>query len=278
MLSWREAGKAGAMPYVSNEGVRIWYEVAGSGPPLLLLHCNPFDHRVWLYQIAAYSDRFRVIAPDLRGYGRTDKVIDPYGLDDLAADILAVIEVEQARDIVLVGVSIWAVLTLKLGHDRPDLFRALVAVGASAPAKDRGPDDPRVRGYRELGAKGYYRRHMEETVSPGFAASAIGRYMLDMFAASTGDLEGEAIVKILQARAPVDLTPLLPAIHRPLLVVNGVFDAALREGRRTAALVPAARHVTLADAGHACCMENPVGFNAAMDAFLDEHCLVPFRF
>jgi pimeloyl-ACP methyl ester carboxylesterase len=266
------------MPYVTNDGVRIWYEVAGEGPPLVLLHCNPFDHRVWLYQIAAFSDRFRVIAPDLRGYGRTDKVVDAYSLDDLVADVLTVIEVEQAKDVILAGVSIGAVLVLKLGHDRPDLFRALIAVGASAPAKDRGPNDPRVRGLREEGIAGYYRRFMEETVSPGFVASPIGRYMLDLFAANAGNLEPEAIVKILQARAPVDLAPLLPAIRRPLLVVNGEFDNALPEGRRTAALVPGARHVTLANAGHACCMEDPVGFNAAMDSFLNEHCLVPFRF
>jgi pimeloyl-ACP methyl ester carboxylesterase len=263
--------EAGAMAYVTNKGVRTWYEVAGAGPPLLLLHCNPFDHRTWLYQMAAFSDRFRIIAPDLRGYGRTDKVVEPYSLDDVAADVMAVIEAEQAKDIVLAGVSIGAVLVLKLGHDRPDLFRALITVGASAPAKDRGPNDPRVRGYREQGIEGYYRRHMEETVSPGFAASPMGRHILDMFAANAPNLEAEAIVKMLQARAPADLIPLLPAIARPLLVINGEFDSALTEGRRAASLVPGARHVVLPNTGHACCLEDPAAFNAAMESFLVEH-------
>jgi pimeloyl-ACP methyl ester carboxylesterase len=242
---------------------------------MLLIHCNPFDHRTWLYQIGWFSQWFRVIAPDLRGYGRTDKVTDAYRLDDLAADMLGVIEAEGARDIVLAGVSIGAVLTMKLGHERPDLFRALIAVGASAPAKDRGPNDPRVRAYREQGIAGFYRRHMEDTVSRGFAQSAMGRYLLDMFETNSGNLEAEAIVKILQARAPEDLIPILPQIRRPMLIINGEFDSARQEGERAATLVPGAVHRLLPNTGHACCLEDPAGFNSFVMEFLRANALLP---
>ena len=40
------------MPYSTHNGVRSYYEVTGEGPPMVLLHCNPFDHRVWAYQIS----------------------------------------------------------------------------------------------------------------------------------------------------------------------------------------------------------------------------------
>ena len=43
------------MPYCSVNGNRIYYEVSGEGFPLLLIHANPFDHRLWLYQIASFS-------------------------------------------------------------------------------------------------------------------------------------------------------------------------------------------------------------------------------
>ena len=263
------------MPYVVTRGVRTFYDVAGDGPAMLLLHCNPFDHRALMYQSAWFSQWFRVVSPDLRGYGRTDKVTKPYSLDDLTADVLGVIDAERLRDIVLCGVSIGAVLTLKLGHEQPDLFRALIAVGASAPAKERGPNDPRVRGYREQGIAGYYRRHMEETVSTSFAASERGKYFLDMFATNAAQLDPEAIVKMLQARAPADLLPILSEIRLPTLFINGEFDSALTEGRRAAALVPGARHAMLPGTGHACCLEDPASFNACVTQFLECCAILP---
>lgn len=258
------------MPYVTTNGIRSFYDVVGDGPPMLLIHCNPFDHRSWLYQAAWFSNRYRVIIPDLRGYGRSDKVTDAYSLDDLANDMLGVIEAEKAREIVLIGCSIGAILTFKLGHERPDLFRALVAVGASAPAKDRGPNDPRVRAYREQGISGYYRPHMADTISEGFAKSPMGQHFLDMFEENAGALEAEAIVKILQARAPVDFIPVLPQIRLPTLIINGEFDSARREGERAATLIPGARHKLILNAGHACQMEEPASFNAAVSAFLKD--------
>ena len=71
------------MPYCTQNGVRTYYEVAGEGPPLVMLHANPCDHRMWMYQIAQFSRRFRVIATDMRGYGRTDKPEEAYGFDEL---------------------------------------------------------------------------------------------------------------------------------------------------------------------------------------------------
>jgi 3-oxoadipate enol-lactonase len=263
------------MPYLTTKGVRTYYEVAGEGPPLLLLHCNPFDHDVFLYQIAHFSTWFRVVAPDLRGYGRTDKVTTPYKLADLCDDVLGLIEKEKLQGCVLMGVSIGAVLVLKLGHDRPDLFKALIAVGASAPNKDRGPNDPTVKAYREEPLEKSYRRHMENTVSKGFAATPRGKYLLDMFDERRPRLEPEGIVKLLQARAPEDLVPLLPHIGLPMLVINGEHDNALKEGRRTASLVPGAVHRMLPDTGHACCMEDPAGFDAFVVEFLKNHGLLP---
>ena len=116
---------------------------------------------------------------------------------------------------------------------------------------------------------------MEDTVSKGFATSERGRHLLDMFETNAPNLEPEAIVKMLQARAPVDLLPILPDIRKPLLVVNGEFDSAVNEGRRVASLVPGAEHHMLPGAGHACCLEDPAAFNARAMAFLSKYGLLP---
>ena len=61
------------MPFASNKGVRIHYEIHGDGPPMVLVHANPFDHRLFTYQIASFAPYFRLVALDIRGYGRSDK-------------------------------------------------------------------------------------------------------------------------------------------------------------------------------------------------------------
>ncbi len=56
------------MPVSRANGVDIYYEVAGRGPAMVLIHAIPFDHSLWLYQQARFSTFFRVISVDLRGF------------------------------------------------------------------------------------------------------------------------------------------------------------------------------------------------------------------
>jgi len=57
------------MPYSRSNGTDIWYEVAGDGPALVLVHANPFDHDLWLYQTAHFSTWFKVIGIDIPAMG-----------------------------------------------------------------------------------------------------------------------------------------------------------------------------------------------------------------
>lgn len=75
------------MPYSKSNSVDIWYEVNGAGPPMVLEHANPFDHNLWLYQIAHFSKWFRVLSIDLRGYGRSGKITPPFTLEDMCDDV-----------------------------------------------------------------------------------------------------------------------------------------------------------------------------------------------
>src|SRR5207247_9283899 len=85
------------MAYCSVNKIRIYYEVSGVGFPLLLIHANAFDHRLWLYQIASFSTFFKVIAVDERGYGHADKPTSHTGLAMLAEDRQAVGGQEEHR-------------------------------------------------------------------------------------------------------------------------------------------------------------------------------------
>jgi len=61
------------MSYSARNGVKTYYEVSGDGYPLVLVHANPFDRRLWMYQVAHFSTFLEVINIDLRGYGYSDE-------------------------------------------------------------------------------------------------------------------------------------------------------------------------------------------------------------
>ena len=128
-----------------NGGVRIAYEVIGSGPPLVLVHANPFDRRMWLYQVAQYAPAFRTIAIDLRGYGESDKPNGTFTLRDMADDVVAVCRREHVARATFMGASVGASIALLIALENVDLVNALVLVGGGA--RPAGVFPERIRGY-----------------------------------------------------------------------------------------------------------------------------------
>lgn len=260
------------MPYSRRNGVDIWYEVTGDGPALVLIHANPFDHDLWLYQNAHFSTWFRVIGIDIRGYGRSAKVTAPFTLKDMCDDVIGVMDELSIGSAVLMGCSVGSGTAILLGLDHPDRFRAIVLVGGNSGSSNRY--GKRVEGYRaDLGD--YHIKHMRELVSPAFAESRLGRHLLNMFVEREPRLSGNAIAQVFIAGNSTDSTARLPEMKVPTLVINGELDHSLKAGERTASLVPGAVHKVLPGTGHACCIEDPAGFDALVLDFLRERNLLP---
>jgi pimeloyl-ACP methyl ester carboxylesterase len=263
------------MPYVTRDSVRTHYVMAGEGPAFVFLHPLPFDHTVYRYQLAHFSTWFRCIAIDFRGFGRSDAVTTKYGLGDLCDDVLAVCAAEDVKEAVLLGTSIGSKAVLQLGLDRPDLFKAVIAVGAgNKPAKDHGR---RIEAYRTEGRDGFHPKHLASVVTNEFAASPLGAHLLGTMLERGRALgmTGEAMARSVGAAHDRDLRPRLPSMSVPLLVINGEHDNSRPGGTETAKLVPSARHEILADRGHACCLEDPAGFDALVIDFLTQHAMMP---
>src|SRR5947209_8114539 len=119
------------------DGVGIEYEITGEGRPVVLIHGFPDSGRLWRHQVPALAEAgFRVIVPDLRGYGRSDKPVDvdAYALQFLAADVLAVMGdagVERAH---VVGHDWGAAIAWGLGALAGDRVEHLVALSVGHPA------------------------------------------------------------------------------------------------------------------------------------------------
>ena len=168
------------MPYSSATGLRIYYEAYGDGPAMLLIHANPFNHNLWLYQIARFSARFRVIAPDIRNYGRSDRAARPFSLDDMADDMRGVLAAERVASAIIAGISVGSAIAMAIGLDHPEAANALILVGGASarPASY----DVRIAAYESGDLTRYQRRHIEECFAPGFAGTRLGGYLADLFA------------------------------------------------------------------------------------------------
>ncbi|HKY07372.1 MAG TPA: alpha/beta hydrolase, partial [Candidatus Binatia bacterium] len=105
----------------------------------------------------------------------------------------------------------------------------------------------------------------------------LGKYLLDTFVERDPWLSGESIGQIFRARGGLDMTPRLPTMKVPTLVINGEYDNSLAGGKKTASLIPGAVHKVLPKTGHACNIEDPATFDAFVIDFLRAHGLMPAR-
>jgi pimeloyl-ACP methyl ester carboxylesterase len=128
---------------IETGGVGIQYEVTGEGRPVVLLHGFPDSGRLWRHQVPALAQAgFRVIVPDMRGYGGSDKpsAVDAYGIRALAGDVLAVMSdagVERAH---IVGHDWGAAVSWGLAALASDRVDHLVVLSVGHPATFRaGP-------------------------------------------------------------------------------------------------------------------------------------------
>jgi pimeloyl-ACP methyl ester carboxylesterase len=263
------------MAYSTANGVKIYYELSGEGLPFLMIHANPFDHNLWMYQIAHFSTFFKVIGVDIRGYGRSDKSAAPFTLRDMAEDVLGVCRDEGVQEAIFGGVSVGSGIALLLGLEYPELCKALILVGGNSGGA--GSIDDRIHGYTETGVQKYHIQHLKELVAPGFPESKLGNYLLNNFVERDPWLSGECIAQIFRARGGTDMTPRLASMKVPTLVINGEYDNSLKAGQRTASLIPGAVHRILPKTGHACNIEDPAAFDGLVIEFLRARALMPAR-
>jgi pimeloyl-ACP methyl ester carboxylesterase len=266
------------MPVSRANGLDIFYETAGDGPPLVLIHALPFDHNLWLYQIERFSARFRTLAMDLRGFGRSAKPRAAFSLADMGRDVLGVLADEGGvSGAVVLGCSIGSKIALMLACDHPDIFKAAILVGGNS-----GPQpqfDHRIAAYRAHAKAGtlkdYHLAHLRHGVTAAFADGAMGRYLLAGFVERGHALDAECIAQVFLALTVSDLTLKLGLYRSPTLIVNGEHDSALPGGTRTASLIAHAEHMILPATGHCCFLEDPGGFNALVEDFLVRNNLWP---
>ncbi len=118
------------MPTAHVSGIDLHYEMAGDGEALLLIHALGSSCRDWELQIPAFSARYKVIAVDLRGHGRSGKPPGPYSIPLFAADIAGLLDTLKITSAHVVGLSLGGMVAFQLAVSWPDRVRSLVVVNA----------------------------------------------------------------------------------------------------------------------------------------------------
>src|SRR5206468_2019917 len=148
--------------------------------------------------------------------------------------------------------------------------RAMILVGGSC--KGSSNVLKRVAGFEEAtDLEAFLQGYIRELVAPEFPRTRHGRWVLELFTSEAPRLSQRSIAQIHRARGACDMSGRLGEVRMPTLIVNGIHDVSLEGGRETAAGIKHARHVVLPDTGHACPIEDPAAFNAAVVAFLKDN-------
>jgi epoxide hydrolase A/B len=157
---------------VSANGIEIFLTEQGVGPVVILCHGWPELSYSWRHQIPAIADAgFRVVAPDMRGFGRTSAPadIDAYSIFDLVGDMVALVAALGEKQAVIIGHDWGAPVAWHAALFRPDIFRAVA--GLSVPPPFRGRGRP-LETLRESGITNFYWQYFQ---TPGVAEKEFER-------------------------------------------------------------------------------------------------------
>jgi len=153
----------------------------GEGPLVLLLHGWPETWYSWRHQIDALSAAgYRVVAPDQRGYGATDRPdgVDQYSIFNLVGDVVALIDELGEEQVAVVGHDWGSMVASNTAVLRPDVVRGLVCV--AIPPIPRGPLPPMTVTEQRFG-KGFYQNYFQE---PGVAEASLEKDVAATFSSS----------------------------------------------------------------------------------------------
>lgn len=264
------------IPRVDVGGQRLAVEDRGAGPPVLLVHGFPLDHSMWDAQIEFLARRYRVIAPDLRGFGQSDAlpaectaVTMARFADDLAA-LLDALKVQGP--VALGGLSMGGYIALEFWRRHRERVGKLILCDTRA-APD-APEAVATRFQNAARAEAEGPAFLADTLLPRLVAPETLRACPEVVARLRRMIAGARASSVAAALRGMacrsDARPWLAAVHCPTLVLVGQQDAISPpdEMRAMAAAIPQARFEIIPAAGHMAPMENPPATNAALESLL----------
>jgi 3-oxoadipate enol-lactonase len=251
------------MPTATIDGIQIAYRDEGRGRPLLLIHAFPLNGAMWDRQAAELARRYRVIVPDLRGFGASmEQHADDLGglLDQLGLG---------SEPVAIGGLSMGGYIAFAFLRRHRERVSALVLADTRSQ-----PDTEEGRQVREQNAR-LAEEHGPPAVAEQMLPKLLSQHAPDALRAEVqhmieaNDRAGIAAAQRAMAARP-DSTPLLATIGVPTLVIVGAEDGLTppSDAKAMHAAIHTSRLVELPAAGHLSNLEAPEAFNRAVEQLL----------
>lgn len=246
---------------------------SGSGPPLVLLHAFPLSSAMWLAQREALSSSFRVITPDLRGFGGSPLGHDEPSLDAMADDVAGLLDRLDLDRVTLGGLSMGGYVTMAFLRRHSDRVGAVVLADTKA-----GADPPEAAQRRESIAQDVLANDDSTALIDQVLPTLLGATSVAKRAMVAGRVK--ALVQAAPAPAVAwaqramaarpDSSDTLAAVGVPTLVIVGEEDVLSPpvDAEHMVSLLSDVELVRIPAAGHLSAVEAPEEFTAAVEGFL----------
>jgi pimeloyl-ACP methyl ester carboxylesterase len=255
-------------------GAQLYYEVKGTGHPLLLVHAGVADSRMWETQVEAFAESYQVIRFDLRGFGRSDM---PSGSFSNHEDIRALLDFLGINSVYLLGISFGGLVSLDFTLAYPDYVKTLV-LGATS-VSGASPSE-RIRQFWDEEDALLEKGDLEGATELNLKLWVDGPHReADQVSVQVRELVREMQLAIFKKEMPedveeIDLDP--PAIERlgeikvPVQVMVGKLDLEekLELADRLVQEIPNCEKVLIPGVAHMLNMEMPDEFNQSVLDFL----------
>ncbi|MEM1584192.1 MAG: alpha/beta hydrolase [Nitrososphaerota archaeon] len=266
------------MPYVNNE---IYYEVYGEGRPLMLIHGAWASHEWWRMQIPEFSKKYKVIAIDVRGHGKSARLEKPTTVQKLAEDVDKVLNTLGISEIVLVGWSMGGMLSTQYYFEHPEKVKGLVLISSRLHKRPRMLIEAYLRTIREM-----FTLFMDFADFEGFESlkyeDEVKKEVQKMFSSSTDpeiirwaieDLTKNRrrdYINIVKTLAKYDASDKLHMIKVPMLIIVGDKDERTPPefAKKIHEKVPHSKLIIIEGYGHYMLIERPDIVNKEIIDFL----------
>jgi 3-oxoadipate enol-lactonase len=253
----------------TRQGVSIEYDDIGNGVPLLLIHGFPLDRTLWRTQIAGLSQIYRVIAPDLRGFGQSSETDGAVvTMEQYAADLKSLLDSVNVKQAIVGGISMGGYIALAFYAQYADRVKGLILANTRAIPDSEEGKQSRLTDAQKIEGSG-----------TGFLVDSMAPKMLG--AVAKPEIEIAVRSMMLRQRpagvmsalrgmaARPDRTALLRFATVPVLIVSGSQDVLIppADSEAMQALIPDSRLVIIPDAGHLSNLDKADAFNHVIREF-----------
>ena len=262
------------MTSVRINDIDLAYTDTGIGRPVVLIHGYPFNRTLWDEQVNALTNSYRVIVPDLRGFGDSDASDGPASMNLMAQDVARLMDHLEVSQAIVGGLSMGGYVTLAFYKQFPSRVRGLVLADTRAQADTDEAKQTRAQQAEKAlneGMAGLADAMLPKLLTPETVSKRpeIVKRVRDMMLKTKPDGAAAALHGMAQRE---DLTQMLSEITVPTLIVVGNEDqiTPVADSEKMNQAIAGSRLVVLEKASHVSNVEQSEQFNKELERFLRE--------